>query len=272
MKTKSIAHALRIGAQTLLRLPLVPVLLTVVLVRPAHAVAQSAVVYNIQQAWEDTFSLTPGYAGDAASLGTSSSLVASGLYRWSQGYPPYPNLTQPGHWVFAGWSHTPTTSPVGVPFMEFSFTATEAVSFGAMDYTFFSGNWSDLWIGPSHLQIWTSTDGFATSSLLTEHDLLVTHPFTGAEPTFHDDLSSISDLLAGETLSVRFVASYGSPPHAEAPAGFLYAVSGSPIQFNIAVQSASAVPEPATSAVLLAGAALGLAGWQRRRRRPPIRA
>ena len=233
------------------------------------AYAQTAVVFNIHNAWEDTTSLPATYTGGAQALGTASSLVESGLYRWSQGYPPYPNLTSPGHWVFAGWSHDLPASPVNVPYMQFSFTASQPVSLGSLNYTYFSGNWSDLWIGPEVLQIWVSKDGFATSSLLVQHSALITHPFTGAELTYHDDLSSIGNLLTGETLAVRFVASYeGQSRIVEAPAGFLFAVSGTPIQLSLDV---TAIPEPAEIALLCGLAGLSVAIWRRRSRQQDAR-
>lgn len=259
------------GAQRLLR-AVVSLVLFIACARSLDEVrAQPALVYNIQTAWEDTFVLPATYTGGAEALGTGSSLVADSLYRWSQGYPPYPNLTEPGHWVFAGWTTTLPTSPNDLPFMGFSFTATEAVSFGDMRYTFFSGNWSDIWIGPSLLQVWASRDGFVTSSLIAQHSLVATHPFTGAEVTYEDDFSSLGTFVTGETLSVRFVASYhGQSRIGDAPGGFLYAVQGPQTNLTLAV-AASAVPEPSTYAMILGGLALGSAFFCRARVRRRLR-
>lgn len=164
--------------------------------------------------------IPPSYAPGIARIASATPLVANGM-----AIPNFSDLEGTGKFWFGGW--TPGNPGPTSPGLEFSVTAKASFRPGHLRYTFFSGNWSDTWLGPSVVSVWASTNNFATSVLVTNHQVRITNPgdLSGGN-LFEDDLSAIGTLAPGQTLTVRFVGSYEGSSRPETPAGFSKRVEG----------------------------------------------
>lgn len=73
------------------------------------------------------------------------------------------------------------------------------------------------------MYVWASTNGFTNGMLVAAHDLANTKPWADTPNNFTDDLSAVGEMTAGQTLSIRFLATYDGPwsrPN-YAPGGFM---------------------------------------------------
>jgi hypothetical protein len=177
------------------------------------------VFYDISQASQSDIALAPNYGNGAEEL-----LNASQLQHNDLSYPTFCCLEGPGHWVFTGWSIPPLTGSDG-PNIEFSITAKADLLPKSLKYSFFRGNWSDIYGGPGSLYVWASTNDFATGILVAQHlSLAGSKPWNNTVNNFDDDVSEIGKISSGQTLKIRFLASYDGPwsrPN-YAPGGFMH--------------------------------------------------
>lgn len=179
--------------------------------------AAHSVFYDIASANAYQTSRSPQYTGNAQSFVVGSNLVREGLYVGN-----FSDLNVTGQWVQNGWT-TSTLSGSNGPNISFSLTAVTPLRLGNLRYTFFSGNWSDIWIGPYTLHVWASKDGFATAQKISTARLMITKPWLNTTNNFVYDISTLGPLAAGETLTIRFLASHdGAYDEAHsAPSGFM---------------------------------------------------
>jgi hypothetical protein len=205
-----------------------------------------SVTYDIDTAYQGNSSLPAELSPNSSSIIAASSMQYGGglsLSNWSY-------LEDSGQWVFGGWAQG---SPIyQAPNIQFSITAKQAFIPSTLTYTFFSGNWSDVWIGPYVLETWASTDNFTTATKVQRHGLVITKPWLNTTNIFTDDLSILGLVDEGQTLSIRFVT---IPAHdgPEAPAGFMKKYSNN----TDVIFTANTVPEPSIIMLL----SLGLAGF-----------
>ena len=172
-----------------------------------------------------------------------------------------------GIYIFQGWNSGVNGSTLNrylQPNFEFSVTS-NTLSFQPKDitYTYWTANYSDIWFGPDHVEVWASTDNFATGSLVASHYIGQIAYSKGpySSNIFTDDLSSLDYVQTGQTLSMRFIAygyQYGYPFSAlkDNMAGFT-SYGGTNVVFD------ATVPEPSTYILLsIALGAVGFARWK----------
>lgn len=204
---------------------------------PANA--STSVQYNINGWSQYSGNLAASYVDGSNLLVSASSLSpTNGLY-----IPGNSNMGGNGKFWFAGWHSG--GDPISNPSIQFSITASQPVSLGTMSYSWFSGNWSDIWFGPNYLDVCASTDNWATYQLIDEFRIYNSHPDSDGSNYCIDDLSSLGVLSAGETVSIRFV---GCGAGGDA-AGFVHEF---PDQQNLMI-NVTPTPEPATIFLLTLG-------------------
>lgn len=184
------------------------------LVTLGSAAFASSITFDVANSSHFKGSIPPTYETSPTRIATATPLISRNL-----SIPNFSDLEGDGKFWFGGW--TPGEPNPNSPGFEFSVTAVTSIRPGHLKYTFFSGNWSDLWLGPSVLSVWGSTNNFETSVLIARHTLRITNPtdLTGGN-FFDDDCSVLGTLTPGQTVAVRFVGSYEGSSRPETPAGF----------------------------------------------------
>ena len=221
------------------------------------------VSYDIANANRYNGPLSPNLS--APGLITASSLHTNNLSISSQ----TSLIPLTGIYIFEGWNANINGSTLKrylQPNFEFS-VAANTLSFQPKDitYTYWTANYSDIWFGPDHVELWASTDNFATGTLVASHYIgpiaYSKGPYSSNIIT--DNLSSLDYVQTGQTLSLRFIAygyQYGYPYSAlkDNMAGFT-SYGGT----NVVFDASATVPEPST--YILLGIALGAVGFARKR-------
>jgi hypothetical protein len=225
--------------------------------------AATSVYFDVANAGNGLTSLAPSYTNGANALASATALAAHGVN------PSYDSdLGSPGDFLFTGWGSKYGNPPYEHNHdgthrnIDFSITATQAISFGSLKYSVFSGIWSNMG-GPHCLVVYASRNNFATNTLIRNAGwrLYQTLPYiTDCPNDFVDDLSGLGVLGSGQTMSFRF--EIGDADYGQIAAGFW---NKSVNDFNPTLELV-AVPEPSSLLALLTGAA-GLCGFAFRRRK-----
>lgn len=239
------------------------VLLSLAMDGQACAGVMHSVYYDIANSNQSQGPLSPQYDDNSQACATASLLSPVGL-----SLSNFSDTGGLGKYWFCGWS---TTYPgYGSPNIEFSIAPVVPIQAMSLKYTLFVGIWSGLWSGPTHFDVWASTDGFATATQVGGHvaygDYWYVYPWADANRTFTENLSSLGTVNPGQTLSVRFVGWGEAPSNAGTPAGFSNRFAD---ESNV-ILTYTAVPEPSgLGMILLFGTWLLLL---ERRKRPAVAA